>query len=384
MVKVPVRRRALLRDEFTGSGALTAHSPDVVPADASWSIANGTFGELTGGSLPYTSGDHGVALINPSVTDFDLIATVAAVAGSDNAGVCLRSAADGSTRYLLSVDTVNGRLNFGCYTALATYSTTVDHRTGTYWPTVGAGEHTLRIIAKDGEFRYGLAGKIYARVLDDGYSGGYLGPGVRSAALGLAWNSLTVNLLPTFRQFTFIGASNTTDLAYRHDDGHPYPNFSLLTAMNYKDGYTETANWAVAGTGVLGGGSNMTGQVDQCRYDNPSAIFVDMGGNDADDAAVQTTYRSLLGTLNGHHPGVPIYCFLIIPNADAERMANRAANNPRIAAAVADAAGAGIPAVLMDTTSPSDWVTVDDLWDGSHVTNEGAWKMADKVLGLIA
>jgi hypothetical protein len=90
---------AILLDNFDGSGALTAHVPDICPAGSSWAILAGAFADLAGtGLLNYTSGTNARAVINAGVTDLELTGRVKMNdTGSDQLGFLLRCAADASS-----------------------------------------------------------------------------------------------------------------------------------------------------------------------------------------------------------------------------------------------------------------------------------------------
>lgn len=362
----------VLQDTFTGTGALTSHTPDVYPAGSSWAIKSGTFANLAGGVLPYTTGHHAAAIINAGIAAYDVECLCYTTATYGSTGIVICSSSDATNHYTIGISVgAIYTLEMRKYTSL-TATSQLTYYNGA---TLSDAYHTIRaVLQSSGELRIGVDGTLYRSVtLSDYITNTYVGVGHYYADADNKWDSFTVKALPAFANFTFLGDSITDPAA------QTYPQWSEMVTWNAGTGYTNLQNHAVTGQSIM---AHMDAQVDAAASDTPSKIFVALGTNDSDDAGITAEYLENIQELWSDHPGVPIYCMNILPRTKATD--NSAVNNPRIAAAVASAAAAGVNVTLLDTRSPSDWINpATDTADGLHPNAAGAMKIMTEVLARL-
>jgi hypothetical protein len=373
-----VRRLAadgrLIYDTFTGTGAIGSHTPEICPAGSAWSVKNGAFSDLASGQVPYNTGHWGVAIINAGAADVDIecVLTPADYAAG-NVGVIIRSAADGATRYLVTLNPGDGRLAMHYHTAMQTGGapTVAYTRSGLF----GLTEVTLRVVMKGGECRIAINGEFVAWFEDTHLTDTYVGIGCYYGnASGMKWNTVTVGPVGAQAYITVIGDSISNPALTS------YPRWCRSVMWNYDTTkWVDYQNHSTSSYNIV---AHMAELVAASAADTPNKIFIALGTNDTDTGSVETVYAAQLQRLWVDHPGVPIYCLNILPRATPPD--NGGVNNPRIAAAVATALAAGVNVTLWDTRSPTPWInTSSDLEDGLHPSEAGSYKIALEVLARI-
>jgi len=146
-----------------------------------------------------------------------------------------------------------------------------------------------------------------------------------------------------------------------------YQNTVLGT---YNGGNNRLINHAVGGQGIM---AHMDGQTIAAAADNADIIIVELGTNDADNAAITAEYQENLLELKASNPRAAIYGMGILNKTDET---NRAANNARISTACTNA---GV--TYWDTDG---WiVAASDLADGVHPNAGGYAKIATQILARI-
>ena len=98
----PGKPNYLLLDNFAGSGALAAHVPDYSSVDASWSIVQAAFSNLSGGLLSADGVNHYTrAVINVGAADYQIEfkARYVQVNAQEVTGIMYRSNSAGTDYY---------------------------------------------------------------------------------------------------------------------------------------------------------------------------------------------------------------------------------------------------------------------------------------------
>jgi lysophospholipase L1-like esterase len=358
----------VLLDNFDGTGALTSHTPDIYPAGSAWAILNGTFGNLSGGFLPYTSGTFGKSTINCGLSDFELTwrSKFFSSAGSKASGVQLRGTG-AAIGYVIGIyrsvgidyiqwDIPGSAIIHSSQTGIGNSRilTLVD---GNYytWKLMIKGQH-VRLWDEAGVLM--LAASAAAK-LTDTYVGTYNEQPVGN------WDFIQVNpITERFITFSVCGDSISNDTG----------EWPFIVGANYNNGYSYPINHAVSGSGIIG---QMAGQVAQCITDNADFTIIALGTNDGINPNMQTTYQTQLQTLwNALHK--PIYACGVFPKTST---AERTTQNGYITAAIAVAQAAGVNVTYWNTNG---WIEVGtDTADGLHPNSSGQIKIANEVLARI-
>jgi hypothetical protein len=355
-------------DEFSGSGPLTAHTPDIAPPGASYTIIAGTFADLSSGILTYASGTYGRAVIDSSLADCELRFRIKHFnVASQASSVLFRSNSAGSDFYEAGTWGAAGvsYITAGIPGAVPLPpSNTVNTQT---YPMTAGQYYTFRILLKGPFFRLLdpsgvllLAANMAAKLTQT-----YIGPRVQQA-YG-AWDFIEVKPFTTRLQyFGVCGDSISNDptewpglVSVYHNNGMCYPN-----------------NYAQSGAQVV---YHLSTQAASVVAANPDYTFIALGTNDGwPSATFETKYYDGLMILHNGLPGKPIYCLGVFPKTvDSDR----AGKNAAIQAAVASAAAAGANAVYWNTDGWIDPAT--DTSDGLHPNAAGQLKICNEILSRL-
>lgn len=353
----------LLLDNFTGTGALTAHTPDTCPSGASWAIVSGTWGNLSAGFLPYTSGTYGAALINVGASDFELSWRAKHMLGGNgvfSSGMYVRANATNSDKYGIGTyqypaggqSYLLGPLMYDAQTLLQG-AVPLNLTVGNYY--------TWRLLLKGTQARvYNEAGSLVAFALNLAKtSNSYVGPGCQQPGGNWDWLRLQTVFSRPWMTISILGDSISNDT-------NEWPGY--LSAI-YNNGYCEVFNHALPGSQIA---YHMDPQTDQAEADQADMTIIALGTNDgAGSAATQAEYcenlMELWGTL-----GKPIYCMGVLPKSPGE--AERISINAYLQEAVAAAVTAGANAMFWNTDGWIDPAT--DTSDGLHPNAAGQKKIA--------
>lgn len=359
----------VLLDEFVGSGALTSHTPDIYPVGSSWAILNGTFGNLSGGFLPYTSGTFGKSTINCGLSDFEIIwrSKFFSSAGSKASGIHIRgtnSAIGYGIGIFRSVGIDYIEWDIPGSTPVHSSQSVGGNRiltlvNGNYyaWKLMIKGQHA-RLWDEFGNL---ILAASSAAKLTDTYVGTY-----NEQAVG-NWDFIQVRPITSdFITFSVCGDSISNDVS----------EWPFKTGANYNNGYSYPINHAVSGSSILG---HMAGQVGQCITDNADFTIVALGTNDGTNPNMQTTYQTQLETLWASL-GKPIFACGVFPKTAT---AERTTQNGYIQAAVSGAIGNGVDVTYWDTDGWIDPTIGVDTTDGLHPNATGQTKITNEILSRL-
>jgi len=367
-----VSLKALLFETLTGSGALTSHTPDIVPVGSAWSVKHGTFGSLFGGKLSYTTGTYGVAIIDVGVADFELIGTMKMTGG--NTCFVMRSDADGLARVTIDMSYSNGKINLFHYSNF----TTVDvnllssniYGTGSAygWPTIQNNEeHTLRVLACGPDWHMYFDGTPLSWAINAALlTGNQVGFGVVNSPGADSWNQLAIYPSTGWKKVSIIGDSISapTNLA-------TWVYYWSLLSNNGKIHIQN--NNAVAGYSV---GTNMAGAATAASDDGQDETIILLGTNDG-NADFTATYEAQLEALWAA-TSKPIIC---LGPLDKTTDAYAANERTRVQNAVATAVAAGVNATYVNTAG---WITpATDCSEGLHPNATGKIKVANALYALL-
>jgi lysophospholipase L1-like esterase len=364
-------------DNFTGTGALTAHSPDV---GGPWTVLQGQFGELSSGKLTYQNaagGEDGVALVNGGTGNCEVISSLSGAA--QKGGVVVRSTSDGTSRFLVVPLTSLSTIILLQYTALSVASS-ISTLTGVVWAT--NDYHAMTVLCRENIIRVLVDGTFVGESLlvqslaEQGYHG--VGTSGRAyTATEIGWESFQVQSLTGWKDILIFGDSFTNHVGLITDQS----KWPLMLTRQYNGAKSWPLNYAVAASHITGDADStgLAGQIDLAANEDPDYIIIMLGTNDdgvAGTGVIQPAYEAGLTTLKARHPGVPIYCCSIPPRTAGSAPA-KVQNDLDIAAAVA-AQGC----TLWDT---STWLnTATDLeGDGLHPNAAGQAKIAAAMLALL-
>lgn len=356
----------ILRDTFTGSGALSEHSPETGPPGSKWQVTAGEFAELSGGWAAATGGNFSEALIDSGVADFELVFRARlADAAERHSGVTLRRTASGgagdSYAVVMLVDPQEGALISAEIPGVigfdpANQPTPEAHR----FDGILGEFYTWQVLLRGSQWR----------VLDD--QGAVMAGGVAAAnkgntlvglvnpagATGAAWDSIEVRPLTThWKSFSVIGdsisANNTA--------------WNGIVSVRYGDHLNYMYNHAVAGAKVS---TSMDQQTDKSEADGADFTIIALGTNDSLDD-FQAEYLENLVELWGSL-GRPIYAMGVLPKTGSKAI--RETENGYIQAA-------GVDVTYWNTDG---WIDpLSDTSDGLHPNAAGNEKIASRVLGLL-
>jgi hypothetical protein len=354
----------VLLDTFTGSGALTDHTPEICPAGASWSIKAGAWGNLSSGILPYVSGTYGKAVIDCGLSDCEIRFRLRVLNYAANSEVIFRASSSAGEFYKIGVqkDGLGG---------VQVFHNVIGWVTGTVKTVPGAvpGDWlTFHAILKGRHFAmYDESGELYFVSVNAGYlSNTYVGCAVEQP-YG-SWDFIEVKpLYHKWRSFSVMGDSISNETS-------EWPGL-VAGAMNY--GRMYLCNHAVSGSSIA---SNMDGQTTQCVADNADFTIIALGTNDGTITDITPEYQeNLLELWNALHK--PIYCCGIFPRVGSPEA--RILNNTRIAAAVANAVAAGANVTYWDTDGWIDPTAGVDTSDGLHPNGSGQAKIKTEILSRL-
>lgn len=358
----------VLLDNFTGSGALSAHTPDTAPVGSSWSVINGTFGDLSGGYLPYGSGASGLAIIDCGLADCEITFRLKYFnVGDLCSSIAFRCNSAGSDKYTV------GLLSSGGNSWISTGYSGVPG--GVQLPP-GYSIFGNRYSMTAGEyytFRMYMSGALF-RVTDE--AGGILIAANSAAKLtqtyvGVSvfqpyggWDSIEVkSFTHRIHYFGVIGDSMSNEPG-------EWPGIVSAFRLN---GFSYPNNYSVSGSTVV---NQMAGQAASVVAANPTCTLIQLGTNDGwPSATFQTKYYDGLMALQAGMPGKPIYAMGVFPKTSDS---DRAGKNAAIQAAVASAVSAGANVQYWDTDY---WISpATDTDDGLHPNATGQNKIAGEIL----
>lgn len=353
----------LLYDEFTGSGALTAHQPD---RGGPWAILNGTFANLSGGVLTYgvPSFNHGCAVAPCGYSDVEISATVN-VLNALNVGIVLRSNAAGTNHLLAVFGGSPSKADLYEYTDLTTSVNRLDLAAAA----VTAGSHVMTVYAYQEIIRLLCDGTLVGtRSLTSLQANTYHGVGTWLGAV-VTWDNLLV--VPAGRGWQRIAVIGDSISACTDTSTDASTNWPALVCRYYNGARCYLINHAVAGQSVM---ANMDAQTAAAASDGANIIITQLGTNDATtDDTLRAEYEENLLELKASNPHARIYAMGILP-CNPEN--NRTTKNTRIATA---AANAGV--TYWNTDGWIDPAT--DTSDGLHPTAAGQAKIKVAVLALL-
>lgn len=353
----------ILLDNFTGSGAITSHTPDIYPAGSSWAIISGSWSNLSGGALPFNTSYPGKVLINCGLADYELRFRCKYYSTWGNPiGMMVRSDATGASDYYA----IGAYGNPTCVMTWNLPSLLIDStQTNAQKRALSLVHNTyydwLLLIKSDFARLYDSSGMlILAAAKIAKTSNTYLGPytGFNEGSWDLIdVRPITNRTIP----FSVIGDS----ISWAGDWPH-------IVGARYNNGYCYPINHAQNAATVV---SNMDGQTDLSEADNASFTIIELGTNDGLDftAEYQENLIELYGTL-----GKPIYVIGVLPKTAGGGEGQRITQNSYITAAIANAQSAGVNVVYWNTDGWIDPAT--DTADGLHPTAAGNRKIANQVL----
>jgi len=360
----------ILLDNFAGSGALTAHTPDIAPVGSSWAIISGVFGNLSGGYLPYLNTNWGKAIINVGVDNFELrykSKYKTLTAGLEHGGVMFRSDAAGSDfSYLDYSYSGSSPILFCSLGGGVKLDPSQPGVNSCYITVTGDQFYEWRLLLNGGMWRvYNADGTMI--MTGSGAAGTgkyYVGPFNMQNAYPSAWDFIEVKPITAhIINFSVMGDSISNNV-----NEWPY-----IVAARSNNGYCWTLDHAVSGSSIM---SHMDLQTDLCEADNAEFTIVALGTNDG-GADITTVYQQNLIELYGTL-GKPIYAVGIFPK-DPDTY--RTLQNGRIQTAVSNAQSAGVNVTYWDTDGWIDPAT--DTSDGLHPNESGQLKIANEILALL-
>ena len=372
----------ILLDNFNGTGAITDHLPDVYPTGSSYIVPAGSFGELSGGYLPYVATtNYGETIINLGVDDYllEFRANYTYIVSQETGGMGFRSKSDGDlTGYIITG-----------YHAIREkpYVTGLGGTFFTFDPTNQGGAQFHDAVLVDGNF---YTWKLYVCGTDmwlldendnlmlrsfdlagDGnnYAGQYTI--TRHDATKWDWWRVSPWLDSYVKTFNVMGDSISNSFS-------EWPGW---VACGKNGGMTSVKNHAVPFSTII---SEMDTQTDECEADLATCkidyTIIALGNNDASaptppdlTAEYQENLIELYGTL-----GKPIYCMATF---DWLSTTGWGKVNANIQTAITNAVAVGVDATYWDTGGWLDPLT--DLADGIHPNAAGSAKIATEILALL-
>lgn len=355
-------------DTFSGGGALADHVPDKAPVGAAYSIIAGTFNTLSGGYLTYNSGTYGRAVINCSLSDFEMEFRLKHFNKTSQASsVLLRSNSAGTDYY-----EVGTWANLG-----VTYITAGIPGAVPYPPSNSVNSqifamtegqyYTFKALLKGPFFRLLDANdNVLLASLQAAKTGQtYIGPRVQQAFGG--WDYIKVK--PFSRPLKYFGVIGDSI----SNEPNEWPG---LVSVGYNGSMSQPNNYAASGSQVT---YHLSGQAASVVTANPNFTFVAMGTNDGwPSAGFQNAYYTGLMVLQNGMPGKPIYALGVFPKTSDS---DRAGKNAAIEAAVASAVSAGANVTYWNTDGWIDPAT--DTGDGLHPNSAGHTKIANEVISRL-
>lgn len=355
-------------DEFSGTGPLTAHTPDIAPPGASYTLIAGTFADLSSGYLTYGTGTYGRAVIDSSLADCEIRFRIKHFnVTSQGSSILFRGDSAGTDFYEAGSWASAGVSYITCGVPGAVPlppSNAVN--TQSYPMTVGQ-YYTFRILLKGPFFRLLdpsgallLAANLAAKLTQT-----YIGPRVQQA-YG-AWDFIEVKPFTTRLQYFGVCGDSISN------DATEWPG---LVSVYHNNGMCYPNNYAASGSQVA---YHLSTQAASVVAANPNYTFIAMGTNDGwPSAGFQDTYYNGLMVLQNGLPGKPIYALSVFPKTSDS---DRAGKNAAIEAAVASAVSAGANAAYWNTDGWFDPAT--DTSDGLHPNAAGQLKICNEVLSRL-
>ena len=371
----------ILLDNFTGSGAITDHLPDVYPAGSSYTVPVGTFANLSGGYLPYTATHFGKAIISVGTDDYllEFNAKFVQINDQEVGGVIIRSDS-GGTGYRIMTTYQSARSKAAIYTdAPGGFKFDPDNMaTANYhdFTMVNGSYYTWKVYLDAGNmWIFDANDNLMLRSSAVAKTGqNYLGPHTYYGSNLNSWDYIKVSPVPTIMTFNVMGDSISNG----------FDEWPGWVACGYNGGLVRVINHCVAGCGIFAGAAPMDTQTDQCEADLASYpidfTILAIGNAEAESesppdctAEYQENLIELYGTL-----GKPIYCmgtFDWLSETGYQQV------NDDIQTAISNAVSQGVNATYWDT---GGWLTVpDDLIDGIHPNATGEYKIGMEILDLL-
>ena len=372
-----VRRSQVVYDAFTGSGALADHTPDVAPAGASWAVLNGSFANLSGGVLPYTSGNYGVALLNSGLADCE----VQAVCRADHSGLVVRSNADATNRIVFYPYSTTGIVQIRRCTALAE-SGIVYQSADAGFPTTVGTDYTLTIYCHNELVRCFIDGVNCADYWDATYTTNTY-QGVGGIFGGNAWDNYSVRAERRWKTQLVFGDS----ISYHTEAENAVLDFcesqnakwATRLAPSRNRGRMWSRSRAINGAGICNGATRLSDEIATAiaAGDEADVILCALGTNDPPaTAGITAEYQSCLQSIAAAWPGVPIYCMGVFGTTGAWNYGT--AENAATMDAKIRAAAMAEGATFVETYGWIDPAT--DTSDGLHPNAAGNIKIAAGML----
>ena len=353
-----------LHDTFTGSGALTAHTPEICPAGASWAVLNATFANLSGGAIKLTSGNHSCAIIDTGHQNSEVEAII-------NTGT------DGSSLGLITLSGLNGVR----YTCMLTATQIVEWHC-TAFPGTASDEVAATTVASNTDYWLRIWSDGTTRrhlISSDGVNftlikrkeGGVLQPSTQSyVGIGATYAIPTTSSIkeltvrpPNSIHFSVIGDSISANVLI--------PSWCYTFQYSSVFGYRGIiSNHAVTGQSIQ---NNLADQLTAAMADTSSNyLIIALGTNDFDTNIVYTTAKAQLLRALTKWSADHIFWMGILPRTYAPD--NGPVNNPRIKQAC-DECG-----VTFWDTRTDPWIDpATDCSDGLHPNATGAAKISARV-----
>jgi lysophospholipase L1-like esterase len=336
---------------------------------SAWSIIAGTFGSLSGGYLPYSSGAFGRAVIDAGLSNCE-VRYRARVMGSyyDHSGLLLRSNAAASDKFTFSLSNYNSSNRYLAWSvATGIIHNPANQPSGTRYNLAGltSGQYyTFRFLFYNDIARCWLddTGQLLLACAGVAKTGNTFW-GLYAEQPQGNWDFIEVK--PIHRRMQSISVMGDS---ISNDDAE-WPG---IYAARHNNGYCLVKNHAAAGSTIQ---DFMHSQALSCIADAADYALVLLGTNDSHGynptAEYQENLQELWAALHK-----PIYCLGILPTTTWTD-GDRNTFNSRLQAAVDNAVSGGANAIYWSTDG---WIDpAADTSDGLHLNTLGQIKIADQI-----
>jgi lysophospholipase L1-like esterase len=358
-----------LLDNLSGTGAITAHTPDYLALAAqAWTILSGNWQDLASGLLKIVqdaSRNYSEVVINTGFADFELIAK----ANFGNTITEIVARANLSDQNRLVVQKINGDAAFtmssvagqSAHTQLI--SLAYAGAAGVYWLKWWArGSQQYFWISTDGT-TYTYVGQVLSATYAASTCFGF---GYLNGSSTYGFDSIEVHRALWWKTVSVLGDSISTNTMWPTLFNHLYNNSRC-----------ELKNHSAGGSSIM---AHMDGEVVAAASDNADIIIFALGTNDSDDAGIVAEVEENIDEIRGTNPNATVYYMNVLPrwtDIGGGTPVDKSGQRVKIATACA------AKGVTCWDTYNDPWIVAGDTSDGLHPTAAGSLKIANKILALL-